>query len=452
MSTSRGAGEGHRRRRPPRRGTRPQPAATRDAADSWIGRDLDLLVGAPGHGGFCVARHEGRVVFVRHALPGERVVARVTEGGASSRFLRADAIAVIEPSADRVEPVCRHAGPPRVDGGGGCGGCDWQHATPAAQRRLAAHVVQEQFRRLAKLDLDVTVEPVPGDTEGFGWRTRVEFAITPDGRAGLRPPRSHGVIPLQECPIAHPAVIESLVLQADWRDCAAVDVVAPNVGPPVVHPVPRPRRPATPEPEVPTVTERVRWEDGEAEYAVSARGFWQVHPGAASTFVQRVLDILDPGPGDHVVDLYAGVGLFSVPLARSVGPAGSVLAVEGDLVACEHARVNTAAYPQVSVTCGRVEDVVDGLTGPIDAVVLDPPRSGAGRDVVARLAALHPRVIAYVACDPAALARDTASAMEHGYRLADLAAYAAFPMTHHVECIATFVPNADVTDFTGAQA
>ncbi len=393
-----------------------------------------------------MARHDGRVVFVRHALPGERVRAIVTEGGASSRFLRADTVAVVEPSPDRVEPVCRHAGPARADGRGGCGGCGWQHATPTAQRGLAAAVVQDQFRRLAGLDLDVVVQPVAGDVEGLGWRTRVEFAVTSDGRAGLRPSRSHDVIPLVECPISHPEIIDSLVLQADWRDCRAVDVVAPSVGRAVL--VPLPRRRGMADPEVPTVTERVAWRGGEAQYAVSARGFWQVHPGAAATFVQRVLDVLDPQPGDRVLDLYAGVGLFAVPLAQAVGPTGAVLAVEGDATACEHARTNTTAYPHVSVTCGRVEAVLDEVTGRADVVVLDPPRSGAGRRVVERLAALRPRVIAYVACDPAALARDTAYAMESGYRLSDLAVYAAFPMTHHVECIATFVPAVDVTDFT----
>lgn len=447
MTSAHGGATGRRgRRRPPGRGRPPAASAPGASADSWVGREVELVVGPPGHGGFCVGRHDGRVVFVRHALPEERVRARVTEGGASSRFLRADAVAVLAPSADRVEPVCRHAGPPRADGRGGCGGCDWQHASPAAQREIAAAVVAEQFRRLAGLDVEVVVHEVPGDVEGFGWRTRVEFAVTGGGRAGLRPPRSHDVIPLQECPIAHPEIIDSLVLQADWRDCRAVDVVAPSVGRAVL--VPLPRRRAMAAPEVPTVTERVTWGGGQAEYAVSARGFWQVHPGAASTFVQRVLAVLDPRPGDRVLDLYAGVGLFAVPLARAVGATGAVHAVEGDETACEHARTNTAAYRQVSVTHARVEDALAEIPAPVDLVVLDPPRSGAGRDVVARLAALRPRGMAYVACDPAALARDTAYAMECGYRLADLTVYAAFPMTHHVECIATFVPSTDVTDFT----
>ena len=414
-----------------------------ERADSLVGTDLELTIGPPAHGGFCVSRHEGRVVFVRHTLPGERVIARVTEGGESSRFLRADAVAVLDASPDRVEPVCRHAGPPRTDGSGGCGGCDWQHASLPAQRRLAAAVVAEQFQRLAGLEVPVVVQPVPGDVAGFEWRTRVEFAVSPSGRAGLRPARSHDLIPLEECPISHPRVLESLVLQADWRDSRAVDVIAPSDGETVVVPIPRRRaeQPRT----VPIVREKVTTPAGEWSYAVSARGFWQVHPGAAATFVTRVMEVLAPKHGDRVLDLYAGVGLFALPLAEAVGETGSVIAVEGDAIACEQARLNGASQPQITVIEGRVETELASLgsqlgSQPVDLVVLDPPRSGAGRDVMAALCARGPRVIAYVACDPAAVARDTAYAMEHGYRLAELTAYDAFPMTHHVECIAVLVP------------
>ena len=142
-----------------------------------------------------------------------------------------------------------------------------------------------------------------------------------------------------------------------------------------------------------------------------------------------------------MLDLYAGVGLFAVPLADAVGPKGSVLAVEGDALACEHARANAGDRSQVQVLTGRVEDRLGEITAHgADVVVLDPPRTGAGRVVMEAVLGLQPRAIAYVACDPAALARDTAYALAGGYHLGSLTAYDAFPQTHHVECIAVLKP------------
>jgi len=185
-----------------------------------VGQLVEVEIGPVAHGGFCVARDEGRVVFVRHTLPGERVRAVVTEGGSEDRFLRADAVEVLRAAADRVEPVCRHAGP------GGCGGCDWQHVDLDAQRRLKGAVVAEQLRRLAGTDREVEVRPVPGDAGGLGWRTRVEFAVDAAGRAGLRRHRAHEVIPVTECPIADPRILATGVLTRGWSGLRALDVVA----------------------------------------------------------------------------------------------------------------------------------------------------------------------------------------------------------------------------------
>ena len=408
-----------------------KPAGPR--GESLVGEVFEVEVGPVAHGGFCVARHDGRVVFVRHTVPGERVRARVTEGGTEDRFLRADAVEVLSASADRVDPVCRHAGP------GGCGGCDWQHVDLAAQRRLKGAVVAEQLRRLAGIDRSVEVLPVPGDEGGFGWRTRVEFAVDRAGRAGLRPTRSHAVIPIVQCPIADPRVLATGVLTDDWSGAKAVDVVAPSGGGAVVV-VPVPAAAGS----VPQIRERVESASWTGEFDVSARGFWQVHQGAAATFVDRVLAELDPRPGERVLDLYAGVGLFAVPLADAVGPGGAVLAVEGDVLACELAVRNAGNRTWIEVVPDRVEEVL-ASTSPdtwssADLVVLDPPRTGAGRAVIEVVARLQPRAVAYVACDPAALARDLGYAREAGYVLGGLTAYDAFPMTHHLECIAVLKP------------
>jgi tRNA/tmRNA/rRNA uracil-C5-methylase (TrmA/RlmC/RlmD family) len=191
------------------------------------------------------------------------------------------------------------------------------------------------------------------------------------------------------------------------------------------------------------VGELVRDGDWEGEYVVDARGFWQVHPGAASTFLSRVRALLDPQPGDRVLDLYAGSGLFTRRLAELVLPGGVVLGVEGDAPAVENGIRNTEDLTNVEWRTNRVDRevrslVAQGITA--DLVVLDPPRTGAGKDVVRAVAAMAPRRVVYVACDPAALARDLRIAAEHGYALTAIEAYDAFPMTHHVECVAVLEP------------
>ncbi|XVX18789.1 class I SAM-dependent RNA methyltransferase [Actinomycetota bacterium] len=395
------------------------------------GDEVEVEVGPVAHGGHFVARHEGRVLFVRHALPGERVRVRVTSGGPGDRFLRADAVAVLTPSPDRVTPPCPYAVP------GGCGGCDLQHVALPRQRALKAEVVAEQFRRLAGEDVDVEVEPVPGDHDGLGWRTRVEFAVDEAGRPGLRPHRSHDVIPVEDCLIASDGVRSSGVLDREWPGQRAVDAVAPSVGEPVCVPVP------DGEPDAPAVTERVAVGEWSEDFTLSARGFWQVHPGAAATFVGAVLEMLEPAEGERAVDLYAGVGLFAAALADAVGPDGAVLAVESDHGAVESAAANLAGRDWVEVRAGRVDRALRPLVRQgirADLVVLDPPRTGAGKGVIADLVRLGVRRIAYVACDPAALARDTAYLRDRGYRRTALRAFDAFPMTHHMECVALFEP------------
>ena len=420
---------------------------TPHASSLAVGDEVEVDVTTIAHGGHCIARHEGQVLFVRHAVPGERVLARVTETGAGERFVRADAVAVITASPDRVTPPCPWSGPGR------CGGCDLQHVSLPRQRQLKADVVREQFSRLARLDVDVTVEPVPGDDGGLDWRTRVEFAIGADGRAGLRRHRSHEIVAVDHCRIAAPGVDRLRVTGRTWPGTDAVDAVAPSVGDAVAVVVPGG--------EAPLVRERVVvGAGGEREFTLSARGFWQVHPGAAQTFVDAVLEAAAPRAGERALDLYAGVGLFAAALARAVGPSGQVIAIESDAAACAHARDNLADLPQVAVLAARVDDAF-GVPRPsrrgsssqrgsrprkpsrstlvpasADVVVLDPPRTGAGKGVCAEIAAMAPRAVVYVACDPAALARDTAYFADLGYRLDTLRAFDAFPMTHHVECVA----------------
>ncbi|HET7325725.1 MAG TPA: TRAM domain-containing protein [Nocardioidaceae bacterium] len=409
-----------------------------------MGEQLELTVGPVAHGGHCVARtDDGQVVFVRHTLPGEQIVAEVTETGRS--FLRADCVQVLRASADRVPAPCPYAGPGR------CGGCDFQHVSPGGQRRLLGSVVAEQLQRLAGLDVEVEVEPVPGDRDGLGWRTRVRYVADAEGRLGLRRHRSHTVVPVDRCLIAADGFADAPT--HTWPGTASVEAVWSGSHERLV--VVEPKGPLPPrlpriglDGAVTSAGERLRGRTYATERAVgrdwrvAAAGFWQVHPGAADTMVAAVLQYLRPQPGERAVDLYSGVGLFSAALAEAVGPGGSVLAVEGTARAAKDARRNLHDLPQVRIETESVERSLRREDGAADVVVLDPPRTGARAEVVSAVVALRPRAVAYVACDPAALARDVATFATQGYELTGLRAFALFPMTHHVECVALLEPRA----------
>jgi len=402
-----------------------------------VGAEVEIDVGAVAHGGSCVARHAGLVLFVRHALPGERVRARITEQ--SKRFARADAVEILTASPHRVAARCPAARPD------GCGGCDWQHAEGRYQRELKATVVAEQLRRLAGVEREVVVESLPGESPvaGFGWRTRVRFAVDDMGRAGFRKARSHEVVPIDHCPIAHPLVEAAGVEAKEWNRAREVEVAASASSQLRLLLVTGRRDGVTRVHGGGVLTE----EAAGRRWRVSAGAFWQVHPAAAQTLGAAVREGLAPRPGERAVDLYAGVGLLAGVLAQAVGATGEVVAVESSTVAAADARHNLADLPNVTVVCSGVAEALargaaemNGADGAgevaADIVVLDPPRAGAGPKVVQRIVALRPRAIAYVACDPAALARDLATFGEAGYPLATLRAFDLFPQTHHVECVA----------------
>jgi tRNA/tmRNA/rRNA uracil-C5-methylase (TrmA/RlmC/RlmD family) len=412
-----------------------------------VDREFAVTVGPVAHGGHCVARHEGRVVFVRHTLPGERVVVRVTEDRQPG-YCRADAVEVLEASPDRVERPCPYSGPGR------CGGCDWQHVSWEGQQRLAADVVREQLTRLGGMDpadpllTGLVVETLPGGP--LRWRSRTRFAVDRAGTPGLRRHRSHDLVALEDCPITvEPAA--RAVLSRRWPGAGAVDVAVDSAG--TVTTTRLDRR------GVPTSTRVLRaGEDVPAEptgragrraagrdWEVEGTGFWQVHESAADALVSAVAGFAAVRPGETVLDLYAGAGLFGGALAPAAGESGRVVCVEADAAACAAAEVNLAGLPQAEVWQGEVDAA--GLTGLFeelgaspDVVVLDPPRAGAGPAVSRVLAGTGARAVVYVACDPASLGRDVAAFAAAGYRPVGLRAVDAFPMTAHVECVALLVP------------
>ncbi|WP_422785651.1 class I SAM-dependent RNA methyltransferase [Pseudonocardia spirodelae] len=380
---------------------------------------LELRIGPVAHGGHCVARAGagddgtgGRVVFVRHALPGELVHAVVTDdpGGA---FCRADAVAVLEASPDRVAPSCPWAGP------GGCGGCDFQHAGHDAQRALKTTVLREQLARLgadavtaAGTDLlAVEVEELPGGP--LGWRTRVRLAVDDAGVPGLRAHRSHDVCEIGDCPLV-PAGALPPVLRQRFRPDSEVDVTVGDDG-------------------AARVGSGATVQAAGRTWELSAGTFWQVHPALPDTLAGVVRDWADAPAGGVAWDLYGGVGLLGSVLAGQVGESGTVLVVESAPSAVADGASALADLPQVQFVRGRAEREIARLGPDPDVVVTDPPRAGLGKAAVRDLAARAPRRIVHVACDPAALARDLTLFAAAGYRASALRAFDAFPMTHHLE-------------------
>ncbi len=402
---------------------------------------MELVTGAIAAGGGCVARAEdGRVVFVRHALPGERVVAEVTSETTS--FLRADAVEIIEPSPHRVERHCPHAGPGR------CGGCDWQHVSLPYQRELKSALVSEQLRRLAGIDRHVDIEELDGAPDGLGWRTRVRFAVDRTGQVGFHHHRSHDIEPVEVCPIATPAVNVVGAGSVRWKGAHHVEVTAsPDGGAAVVSvETGRTGLHAPPETVGGLVVDgrpvrgprRSRFDVLGHRFEVSAGVFWQVHPQAAVALTHCVLEGLAPRAGERAADLFSGAGLFTVPLAKAVGPGGSVVAMERSRRACADATRNTDGLGHVEIVRSDVTAAtVARKLGAPDVVVLDPAREGAGRSVMRALASLDPppRRIASVSCDPATFARDLRVMLDEGWTLGSLRGFDLFPMTEHVELV-----------------
>ncbi|MDR0482112.1 MAG: TRAM domain-containing protein [Cellulomonadaceae bacterium] len=400
---------------------------------------LTLTIGNIAHGGHCVARipegsDAGRVLFVRHTLPGETVRARITERG---KVWRADALEILEASPDRVPSAWPEAGP------GGVGGGELAHVSLDGQHRWKATVVAEQLKRLGGIEREVTVEGAPGDAEngGLAYRTRMDLLAGENGKLGMRRFRSHDVIPLTHMPLATERVQSAARLTNVWdkeyEPGVRVRVVAPESGcEPVILVDGSPRG---------TVIEEISWSQGARfgesamplTYRLSASGFWQVHREAPSLLVEAVTEAAGECDGINAFDLYCGAGLFTVPLAHLVGENGRVFAVEGSLSAANDVERTTKRL-RSTVLHGPVEKVIAGLDVMPSLIVLDPPRVGAGRVIVKEIATHQPDRVVYVACDPAALGRDTAYFAEEGYTLTGLRAFDLFPMTHHVECVATF--------------
>ena len=383
--------------------------------------DLVLRPGAPANGGSCVARHDGRVVFVRYALPGELVRVRVTDERGS--YWHADAIEVLEASPDRIAPLCPVAGPD----GAGC--CDLAFAEPAAVRAIKGQVVANQLARLGDYSWEGVAEPV-GSPAATGWRTRVQLDVGADGCAGLHRYHSTELITDLRCaqlPVGMLAGLDG----PRWPPGERLHVVVDDDGRRHAVTTARGRRDSVLVEGDGRTVQRV----GERVWRLPVTAFWQAHRDAAVTYSALVRQWAGPG-ARRAWDLYGGAGLFAAALAEVVGERGRVHTVDTARGASAAAREALADLRAVTVVSGSVRGFLAGQSGSADLAVLDPPRAGAGRGVIDLLAkAGVPRVI-HIGCEAASFARDIGLYRGHGYQVEQLRVFDAFPLTHHVECIA----------------
>ncbi len=386
-----------------------------------VGDRFSVTIEKIAHGGHFIARHEGAVIFVRHAIPGEDCTIEITSVGTS--FNRADVISVESASNDRVSAPCRYAHRQ------GCGGCDFQHIAPARQRVLKGDVITEQFARIAKMEISVEIEEISAP---LGWRTRCAAVTTKAGALGFYQARSHSITPVDDCRILVPemkfAELSARGAKADQR----IEISLSNTGERTIAT-------ANTREETPVRTsdgpDVAHYEIAGRVLEVSQKSFWQSHKDAPRVLTEVVREFAQVVPGDHVLDLYGGVGLFTAALLAEVGSEGAIDLVEGSKSATADARRNFAEDSNVSIHTGDVAKILPRFSQ-ANVIVLDPPREGAGKEVIGECARLLPRAIVYVACDPAALARDVSYLREHGYTLQQLRAFDLFPMTHHNECVA----------------
>lgn len=386
--------------------------------------ELTLVTGSPANGGSCVARHEGRVVFVRYALPGERVRVRVTADRGS--YWHAEVVEVIEPAADRTSSLCP------IAGADGAGCCDLAFAVPEAARTLKAQVVANQLERLGGHHWSGEAEPL-SDAGPTGWRTRVRLEVGTDRRPGFHRYHSDELVTDLRCAQLPPGMLEGLA-EGDWPPGAQLHVALDDDGARhVVRTLRQGKRTATNV--VEGSYEAVQRLDGRS-WHVPVTAFWQAHRDAAAVYSALIADWAQPSAGMTAWDLYGGAGVFAAALGDAVGESGRVLTVDTSRASTRAARAALADLPQVEIVTESVRRALAAQRASADVAVLDPPRAGAGREVIDLLAAAGvPRVV-HIGCEAASFARDIGLYRGHGYAVDKLKVLDAFPLTHHTECVA----------------
>jgi tRNA/tmRNA/rRNA uracil-C5-methylase (TrmA/RlmC/RlmD family) len=402
---------------------------------NWLGKELTLNIEKVAHGGIFVARHEGRVIFVSHTLPGEKVRARVFEDKGGS-FARAETVEVLEASPHRVKHVWKAAAD------GAVGGAEFGHIDLNYQLELKADVLEEALSRMAGITMRPLVEQAPGDdlANGLGYRTRVQLHVDELGNVGPYRERSHQVVEVRDLPLAVEDIRELGLHLKNWSGVRKIEIASSNTGN-LQYSVDKKVK----------GDERLVERAGGRTFRITGGGFWQVHRKAPDILTTAVNEAIAKAGFDKTadnLDLYGGVGLFAGTIAAKFGVDSVITTVEAFKTATEDAKLNLADLPNVRAILAPTERFLDervsshvknGSPETTATVILDPPRAGAGAKVVGQVLALKPKHIVYVACDPVALARDLKPLTEGGYELASLRAFDLFPHTHHVEAVASLI-------------
>ncbi|MGW6035803.1 class I SAM-dependent RNA methyltransferase [Gordonia terrae] len=425
-------------------------------------RRVEVTVDRPANGGEAVGRADGRVVFVRGAIPGERVVAEITDDRHDS-YWRADAVDVLDASPHRVPSPC-----PAASAGAGC--CDLGHVAPDHARDLKQAVLLDVLDRVGHLPRNVVASTELatagvrrlGDAD-LGWRIRTRLAVDGQGHPGQSAFRGRTIV-TEPCVQPAAGMLDGL---ADGRFTPHSELAVVLDADGARHvtelaPVEKPRRGRADSrrraqqnrvrrsrPRAQAILEggaNAVHRVGERSWDIPVTGFWQAHREAPRTYSETVAQLVGAhlGTPPRVAwDLYGGAGVFAGALLDGPGGVGSVHIVDSDPAALDAAdRVFAGEGDRVRTHRGEVATRIADLTGRPDVVVLDPPRTGAGERVITAVADARPGIVVHVGCDAARFARDLGLFAERGFRVAEIRGFDAFPLTHHVEAVACLLPSA----------
>ncbi len=411
--------------------------------------DIDILTLL--YGGDALGRlPDGRAVFVPYAIPGERVRVRLTEQKKS--FARGALVEVLTASSERVEPHCANFA--------ACGGCHYQHIGYEAQLRYKTAILRDQLMRIAGFEAP-PVEAMQPSPKEWHYRNTVQFHLSPQGKPGFQEPGSHVVAPAEQCLLCEPAIdeiwprldfsdpeqgvvpgLERIQLRAGAEDDLLMVMESNDPVPPEFS-VDLPISavfvgPGGFEENAPLVLAGEDFLIMEAlgrAFRVSAGSFFQVNTGQAENMVRYLLDRLPLPANAFLLELYAGVGLFSAFLAPKVA---RLVAVESAASAVDDFTVNLDEFDHIELYEGLAEEILPALDLHPDAVLVDPPRAGLALPALDALVAMGAPVLAYVSCDPATLARDAKRLLASGYTLESVQPFDMFPQTYHIESISIF--------------
>lgn len=378
--------------------------------DLNIGGELEVVTRDMAYEGQSVASVDGKVLLIDNAIPGERV--RVRIAGRKKGLWLADTVAVLDTSADRVEPRCRYV--PE------CGGCQWQHISYERQLQLKEGIVRDQLRRIGHFE-DPPVLPVIASPAPWFYRNHIRMMADSLGQLGFARRRSHEQIRIDECVVSEPGINRRLARLQGKATTPTVSFRASQAtGETLI--------------ETPDLVDQVYHEElAGRTFRISAPSFFQINTHTAEIIVREIEKRLVPGPDDRLLDVYAGVGTFAAILGPLVK---SVVAVEESPVAVADGMFNTLHVTNITYHQGSAEALLPGLKGPFDAAIVDPPRAGLKPPVIEYLVDHPVGRLVYASCDPSTLARDLRLLVAGGYTLGDVQPIDQFPQTYHVECVA----------------